>query len=372
MIPRKPRILFIMHMPPPVHGAAMMGKYIHDSRIVNDTFECHYMNATTAKKLEDVGKLSVRKIADIVGLARNVKNNIQRIKPDLVYFTANSAGVPFYKDYIIMQVIKRSGTPVIVHFHNKGVATHQHRWLDNFLYHHFFKDIKVILLAETLYTDVQKYVRKENVFFCPNGIPDENKYERQTELTILPDSPLHLLFLSNMMADKGVWTLLNACQELKKKGITFSCDFVGGWKDVTESAFNNYIKAHDLTNYVKTHGPKYEGEKISYIQKADVLILPTANECFPLVLLEAMQQSKACIAHKEGGIPNVIDDGITGFVVDKGNLKSLVNAIERLYNDRLLCYNMGKEGRKRFEEHFTISIFERNLTNILYQNCIKK
>ena len=37
-----PRILFIMHMPPPVHGAAMVGKYIHDSRLVNEAFDCRY------------------------------------------------------------------------------------------------------------------------------------------------------------------------------------------------------------------------------------------------------------------------------------------------------------------------------------------
>lgn len=44
----KSKILFIMHMPPPVHGAAMMGKYIHDSKLINDKFECHYINLTTA------------------------------------------------------------------------------------------------------------------------------------------------------------------------------------------------------------------------------------------------------------------------------------------------------------------------------------
>ena len=36
------KVLFILHMPPPVHGASMVGKYIHDSKIINNAFECHY------------------------------------------------------------------------------------------------------------------------------------------------------------------------------------------------------------------------------------------------------------------------------------------------------------------------------------------
>ena len=46
------KILFILHLPPPVHGASMMGKYLHDSKLINETFECKYINLTTAKSLQ--------------------------------------------------------------------------------------------------------------------------------------------------------------------------------------------------------------------------------------------------------------------------------------------------------------------------------
>ena len=45
-----------MHMPPPVHGASMMGKYIHDSKLIDQTFDCRYINLTLAKDLSDIGK----------------------------------------------------------------------------------------------------------------------------------------------------------------------------------------------------------------------------------------------------------------------------------------------------------------------------
>lgn len=66
----KQKILFIMHMPPPVHGAAMVGKYIHDSKLINEKFEGHYINLTTAKNLQDIGKVGIRKLVDLVMLLR--------------------------------------------------------------------------------------------------------------------------------------------------------------------------------------------------------------------------------------------------------------------------------------------------------------
>ena len=169
----KQKILFIMHMPPPVHGAAMVGQYIHDSKLINEKFEGHYINLTTAKNLQDIGKVGIRKMVDFYALLRKIRRSLKTINPDLVYVTPNACGGAFYKDYIVVQMIKRMGYQVVVHYHNKGVSTRQNRFLDNFLYQRFFKGIKVILLSECLYDDVKKYVKREDVFVCPNGIPEE-------------------------------------------------------------------------------------------------------------------------------------------------------------------------------------------------------
>lgn len=169
----KQKILFIMHMPPPVHGAAMVGQYIHDSKLINDKFDSYYINLTTAKNLQDIGKVGIRKLVDFIMLLRRIRKSLKEIRPDLVYVTPNACGGAFYKDYIVVQMIKRMGYQVIVHYHNKGVATRQNRLLDNILYQRFFKGIKVILLSECLYSDVMKYVKREDVFVCPNGIPEE-------------------------------------------------------------------------------------------------------------------------------------------------------------------------------------------------------
>ena len=154
----KPKILFIMHMPPPVHGAAMVGQYIHDSKLINQEFDCHYINLTTAKNLQDIGKVGMRKLLDFFKLLKKIRHEVKVVKPQLVYVTPNACSGAFYKDFVVVQMLKRLGCQVVVHYHNKGVATRQEKWLDNVLYKRFFKGIKVILLSECLYEDVKKYV----------------------------------------------------------------------------------------------------------------------------------------------------------------------------------------------------------------------
>lgn len=163
-----------MHMPPPVHGAAMMGQYIHDSKVINDDFDCHYINLTMAQGMDDIGKLKWRKIVKFISLLMLIRRSISAIRPDLVYVTPNAYGRVFYRDFLVVELAKMMGCEVIVHYHNKGVAVRQNRWLDNWLYKRFFHRVKVILLAEPLYRDVQKYVAHDDVYICANGIPEQN------------------------------------------------------------------------------------------------------------------------------------------------------------------------------------------------------
>lgn len=55
----KPKIFFIMHTPPPVHGAAMMGQYIKDSKLINSQFDCIYINPSMSHKVSSVGKVNI-------------------------------------------------------------------------------------------------------------------------------------------------------------------------------------------------------------------------------------------------------------------------------------------------------------------------
>ena len=106
---KKYKILFIMHMPPPVHGAAMIGKYIHDSKLINETFDCHYINLALAKDLQDIGKGGLRKFKKFLQLLETIRIKVKEIRPDVCYVTPNSKGGAFYKDFIVVEMLKKNG-----------------------------------------------------------------------------------------------------------------------------------------------------------------------------------------------------------------------------------------------------------------------
>lgn len=360
----KPAILFILHLPPPVHGAAMMGKYIHDSKLINDSFDCHYINLTTAKDLEDIGHFRLGKIVEFAKLLHRIRKAIKRLKPGLVYVTPNAKGGAFYKDFVVVEMIKSMGCKVIVHYHNKGVATRQDRWLDDKLYRIFFKGIKVILLAEALYSDVHKYVKREDVYICPNGIPDET--DGKTVTAVRHNKIPHLLFLSNLLISKGVIVLLDALKILKDRGYSFVCDFVGGeTAEIDAARFKEEVEKRGLNQLVVYAGKKYGKDKDEYFDKADIFTFPSTNEAFGLVSLEAMEHKVPVVATNEGGIPDVVKNGLNGLIAEKGNPNSLADSIAELLDDKQLREKMGEDGYKKFKEHFTLTAFENKFKNII-------
>ena len=361
----KPRILFILHLPPPVHGAAMMGKYIHDSEVINERFDCHYINLTTAKSLQDIGKGGVKKLWRFLCLLLRIVKGLLTVKPQLVYVTPNSHGGAFYKDFVVVQLIKLMGYRVIVHYHNKGVATCQDRWLDDKLYRLFFRNLKAILLAEALYGDVEKYVKREDVFVCPNGIPESLKGEPKAERNnVIPQ----LLFLSNLLVDKGVLVLLDALKILKEKGYSFVCHFVGGeTAEIDAARFAEEVKTRGLDKMALYLGKKYDEEKNEEYDNADIFVFPTYyyNECFPLVLLEAMEHAVPCISTREGGVSAIIDDGVNGFIVEKRDANALADRMEFLLTHPEERTHMGIAGRQKFKNEFTLPKFETRMKQIL-------
>lgn len=358
---KKPRILFVMHMPPPVHGAAVMGAQIRASKLVADKFECRFLNLSASSSLEEIGKGRLRKIRFVLGLIRRVRQELRTWKPDLVYLTPTSTLPALFKDYSIVRLVRRYGCRRVLHFHNKGVANRSGHRLDDWVYRRLFDGADVILLSDLLRPDVAKYVPAERIAICPNGLdfPEGKRLESG-------NGPLQILFLSNLLEDKGYEDLLDACAILRKEGMPFRCHFVGARSaSVSEADFQRCVEVRHLEETVVYEGPKYGSDKMEALHKADVLVHPTREDCFPLVILEAMAAGLPVISTREGGIPDEVEDGMTGILCEKRNPAALADALKHLMEDAALRERMGRAGRERYERLFSASRFERRLTEIL-------
>lgn len=368
----KAKVFFIMHMPPPIHGAAMVGKFIHDSYLVNEEFTCQYMNMMLANSLENIGKIGFNKLRLFIDQLLKIKNIIKSYKPNLVYLTPNSAGGAFYKDFLILKFVqfclclfvRKSSPKIVVHFHNKGVVRRQNLFIDNVLYRLFFKKVKVILLANVLYKDVEKYVTRDNVYICANGILECNPVSLNVKRS---DGVVRLLFLSNLLISKGVIVLLDALEKLKESDYSFFCSFVGGETDeMNATSFLSEVERRNLSNYVSYEGSKYGEYKIEYFKTSDIFVFPSLNDAFPLVLIEAMQHKLPIISTNEGGIPDMVIDGENGLICEK-NAESLANSLIKLLENAELRHQLGENGYLKYKNEFTIDSFEKKFVEILHE-----
>ena len=139
--------------------------------------------------------------------------------------------------------------------------------------------------------------------------------------------------------------------------------------EIDRATFEAAVKVRGLEGIARYQGPKYGEEKECYFAEADIFVFPTFyyNECFPLVLLEAMQHRLPLVSSDEGGIPDIIQHGVNGYTVARKEAAPLAEALARLITDPALRTAMGEAGYARYREQYTLEAFERRFVAQLMQ-----
>lgn len=362
------KILFLLHLPPPIHGAGIIGKTIYESESVHLSFNCKFLNLSTSKTIQEIGKSSFLKWGRYFRMIFSFLNLLIFFKPDLVYLTLNSKGSGLYKDSVFAFCAKLFRKKVVYHFHNKGVRENQDGAFDHILYKKIFNDVYVILLSKLLYQDIEKYVPNEKVYCCSNGIQDFYAQDKVIQNTTdHKNDKIKILFLSNLIKSKGIFVLLDALNLLKEKNHDYECVIVGGEGDITENQLVKRIKVLGLCKNVKYEGKKYGDERFRYFNSADIFIHPTMNDCFPLVILEAFQFSLPVISTFEGAIPEIVENNVNGYLVNPNDIEGLAESIEFLFLNLPKIKSIGKVNRDKFEKEYTVFGFEERFVAILNQ-----
>lgn len=164
---------------------------------------------------------------------------------------------------------------------------------------------------------------------------------------IRSEGEIVLCTVARLHRQKGLHELVRATELLSKQGLRVKAIVIG------DGPLRNELLAlvRELKANVILLG--FQEDVSRFIEAADIFVLPSLWEGFGLALIEAMRSSKPVVATRVGGIPEVVQDGLTGILCPPGDPTQLAAAIGTLAKDPGLRTQMGEAGRKTVENYFT-------------------
>lgn len=335
--------------------------------MLRNHFEIKSIRVSYTRSVARMGHLSPQKAIIIVKVFFSLLRNLFCFKPSFVYFPISPLGAAFFRDLVFVSTLKLFNVKILYHLHGKGIKQDTKKTWIKFFYRFAFNSEDVICLSHLLSYDIEN-VFNGQIYIVNNGIPDINKEQISALLGEKTNTP-RVLYLSNLLKSKGVVDFLNALEILHIKGVKLIGEIVGAEGDISERELRQMIHQKKLSDKVFYLGPKYNKEKQGVYKKTNVFVFPTRlkHECFPTVLLEAMQNNLPIISTNEGAIPDIVDNGKTGFLIEKNAPEQIAEKIEVLIKNFELQKKMGEAGRKKYEERYMLQHFEDNMKNVFEQ-----
>jgi len=171
-------------------------------------------------------------------------------------------------------------------------------------------------------------------------------------------APPGIISIGRLIEKKGFADLIEACRLLRTRGIDFRCAIIG--EGPLQSALVEQINRANLSNAVLLAGPLPQSEVIDQLASATVFALPCVAEKdggmdnLPTVVMEAMAAALPVVSTPLGGVPEMVDDGVTGLLVPADEPAALAEGCARLLADRSLATSLGRAGRRRAQDLFSI------------------
>ncbi|MDT3698281.1 MAG: glycosyltransferase family 4 protein [Thermincola sp.] len=301
-------------------------------------------------KLFDISKLIENRIFSLICLGIIAK--IINKHPYPVVFGSNSAFYYRIIPYLHSRVYKID----LIHAFGGGVEFVSLQVVP-------YLEARVVINTKTLKDIIEQY--------ASNGLDSKliNKVFLIENQTIVPDrypekhegGPLRVLYIGRGTEEKRVHLIGRAAAECYQKGIPATFTFVG---DVHDSV------KFECREFCFFAGEIWEPDRLSdFYRNADILVLASSREGFPMVIMEAMAHGVVPITTKVGGIPDHVKHGLNGMLISDESesevVDSLVLIIDNLNKNRKLLRELSYSAYKYADENFRPSSFNAAYRKLL-------
>ncbi len=173
--------------------------------------------------------------------------------------------------------------------------------------------------------------------------------------------------MGNLIREKGVFILLEAAKIVAAKRSDVRFVFGGAWfRAEDERAAREFVAQNKLEETVEFVGPVSGPAKWRLVFRSDILAFPTFYyyETMGLVLLEAMQAGLPVVATRRASIPEMIEDGVNGWLVEEQDPDGLAGRILELADNPAIRKRMGQANRARFQAYYTHEHYGQRMAEV--------
>jgi len=362
----KQKILICGILPPPLFGHSAMYKILMESSFV-DVFDIIFLDMK-------FWSYAQHKKVTMVKILKMNKYLIQYVwliiikRPRYILYNMSFDKMPLLKDFLFCFIGKIFGCRIVIHdmgqyareLYDSSGRVYQAliRWMMN-------NTTACILLGEETKSSYDGFIESRRLISVPGSVEDTESIALDGNGRNKLQQEINVLYFSYMTESKGVLTAFKAASKVLSRNKSVCFTFAGpiGSESIQEAYSQLSQQFNSRVNCLGYIGDIEERTRI--YREADIFIFPTLRDVFGLVLLHAMAEGLPIVASVEGTIPEIIKDGVNGFLVEKENDEQLAQRIEELANDHALRMAMGKANRQRYEEVYSPKVYGNNMIKAL-------
>ena len=274
-----------------------------------------------------------------------------------------ASGASFYRKSLFVLAAQQRRKPVILHVHGADFdaffqrALAPMRW---YIRRIFACCARVVVLSESWRSFFHQYIIPTGVVVLPNGV-DARRFASAGPAA----APHTFLFLGRLGARKGVYDLLAAVAQVRQaRPDTPLQVLLAG--DGEEAEVQQLIDQQNLQAQVTVLGWVGDADKPALFRRAATLVLPSYHEGLPMALLEAMAAGLVVVSTHVGGIPELVEEGVNGFLLQPGDVTGLAQHLQRLMEQPDLVREIAARNREKIQQHYNLPTLNQHLRT-LYQ-----
>ena len=281
-----------------------------------------------------------------------------RRKADVVLFNVSERG-SFYRKALLMRLCHFFGVPVVFHHHGAEfndfydtLSAGRKKYVRKILTRVNLN----IVLSRSQVKDILEKAPAARVDYLYNAIDagDENPYSADAD---------YIITMGRLGERKGTYDILEALRDLNSE-LPDSVRVALCGDGETEKV-RAVVKQYGLQNRVVHVGWTDGEEKEKYLKKAMMHVLPSYREVLPMSILETMARGVPNVSTRIASIPEVIEDGVNGFLITPGDVSMLKERIRSLVSDQKLRLKLSENAHQTIRENFSLRQNVRTMERFL-------